>query len=69
MNMHKIIKKTIIVGMAATIGFGTFALEGTHTAQAASATSTGQKVINYGGLPTDSGLPQSPPATLTVLPS
>ncbi|WP_431088467.1 C40 family peptidase [Paenibacillus sp. 8b26] len=48
MNMHKIIKKAIIVGVAATIGFGTFALEGTNTAQAATATSVGQKIINYG---------------------
>ncbi|MGW9528482.1 C40 family peptidase [Paenibacillus terrae] len=49
MNMHNIIKKAIITGMAATIGFGTFALEGINTAQAATATtSVGQKIINYG---------------------
>ncbi|MGG4220048.1 C40 family peptidase [Paenibacillus jamilae] len=49
MNMHKIIKKVIIAGVAATIGFGTFAIEGTNTVQAATATTTvGQKVINYG---------------------
>ncbi|MDP1512998.1 C40 family peptidase [Paenibacillus sp. CMAA1739] len=49
MNMHKIIKKVIIAGVAATIGFGTFAIEGTNTAQAATVTtSVGQKVIDYG---------------------
>lgn len=48
MNMQKIIKKVIIAGVAATIGFGTFAIEGTNTAQAATTTSVGQKVINYG---------------------
>ncbi|MEC0184038.1 C40 family peptidase [Paenibacillus peoriae] len=49
MNMHKIIKKVIITGVAATIGFGTFAIEGTNTVQAATATtSVGQKIINYG---------------------
>ncbi|WDM20103.1 C40 family peptidase [Paenibacillus polymyxa] len=48
MNMHKIIKKVIIAGVAATIGFGTFAIEGINTAQAATTTSAGQKVINYG---------------------
>lgn len=50
MNRHNIIKKVIIAGIAATIGFGTFAIEGTNTAQAAAATTTslGQKIINYG---------------------
>ncbi|WP_226003116.1 C40 family peptidase [Paenibacillus sp. BJ-4] len=49
MNMQKIIKKVIIAGVAATIGFGTFAIEGTNTAQAATtSTSVGQKVIDYG---------------------
>lgn len=71
MNMHKIIKKVIIAGVAATIGFGTFAIEGTNTAQAATATTVGQKVINYGKniwvLLISLELPQAPHAILTVL--
>lgn len=71
MNMQKIIKKVIITGVAATIGFGTFAIEGTNTAQAATTTSVGQKVINYGekymGTPYKFELPRALHVILTVL--